>query len=147
MRATKNITHFSLGKEKIRFCQAQGQTWNVKSKLDPEIGFVMGWSTTTTTTRPLFLSWRKVRWWSGGQVNVRWTSGEVQVKFKISYSRLGKVWWGLGEGQMMVRWSGECQVNVKSQSELDIGGRETCKDSPESKLNWCRQPLTEFRFY
>ena len=21
---------------------------------------------------------------------------------------------------------GECQVNVKSQSELDIGGRETC---------------------
>ena len=22
--------------------------------------------------------------------------------------------------------SGECQVNVKSQSELDIGGRETC---------------------
>ena len=27
---------------------------------------------------------------------------------------------------MMVRWSGEVQVNVKSQSELDIGGRETC---------------------
>ena len=24
--------------------------------------------------------------------------------------------------------SGECQVNVKSQSELDIGGRETCLD-------------------
>ena len=23
--------------------------------------------------------------------------------------------------------SGECQVNVKSQSELDIGGRETCR--------------------
>ena len=22
--------------------------------------------------------------------------------------------------------SGECQVHVKSQSELDIGGRETC---------------------
>ena len=22
---------------------------------------------------------------------------------------------------------GECQVNVKSQSELDIGGRETCQ--------------------
>ena len=22
--------------------------------------------------------------------------------------------------------SGECQVNIKSQSELDIGGRETC---------------------
>ena len=28
---------------------------------------------------------------------------------------------------MMVRWSGEVQVNVKSQSELDIGGRETCQ--------------------
>ena len=27
---------------------------------------------------------------------------------------------------MMVRGSGECQVNVKSQSELDFGGRETC---------------------
>ena len=27
---------------------------------------------------------------------------------------------------MMVRWSGEVQVNIKSQSELDIGGRETC---------------------
>ena len=27
---------------------------------------------------------------------------------------------------MMVRWSGEFQVNVKSQSELDIGGRGTC---------------------
>ena len=34
---------------------------------------------------------------------------------------------------MMVRWSGDVQVNVskmsvnvKSQSELDIGGRETC---------------------
>ena len=24
----------------------------------------------------------------------------------------------------------ECQVNVKSQSELDIGGRETCLDTP-----------------
>ena len=33
-----------------------------------------------------------------------------------------------GEGQMMVRWSGDRQVRVKSQkySELDIGGRETC---------------------
>ena len=29
-------------------------------------------------------------------------------------------------GQVNVRWSGERQVNVKSQSELDIGGRETC---------------------
>ena len=27
------------------YCQAQGQTWNVKSKLGPEIGFVMGWPT------------------------------------------------------------------------------------------------------
>ena len=27
---------------------------------------------------------------------------------------------------MMVRWSGEVQVNVISQSELEIGGRETC---------------------
>ena len=27
---------------------------------------------------------------------------------------------------MMVRWSGVHQVNAKSQSELDIGGRETC---------------------
>ena len=35
---------------------------------------------------------------------------------------------GSGEGQMMVRWSGEFQVRVKSQkySELDTGGRETC---------------------
>ena len=39
-------------------------------------------------------------------------SGEFQVKFKISSSRLGK-------GQMMVRWSGE------SQSELDFSGCET----------------------
>ena len=32
------------------------------------------------------------------------------------------------EGQMMVRWSVEVQVRVKSlkYSELDIGGRETC---------------------
>ena len=28
---------------------------------------------------------------------------------------------------MNVRLSGERQVNVKSQSELDIGGRETCR--------------------
>ena len=27
---------------------------------------------------------------------------------------------------MIVRWSGEVQVNIKSQSKLDIGGRETC---------------------
>ena len=33
-----------------------------------------------------------------------------------------------GEGQMMVRWSGEVKVRVKSHkySELDIGGHETC---------------------
>ena len=30
---------------------------------------------------------------------------------------------------MMVRWSGEVRVNVKTQSELDIGGRETCLNS------------------
>ena len=29
--------------------------------------------------------------------------------------------------------SGECQVNVKSQSELDIGGRETCQFSDRHK--------------
>ena len=40
----------------------------------------------------------KVKWWSGGQVKVRWGSGEHQVK-------------------------------VKSQSELDIGGRETFSHS------------------
>ena len=34
-------------------------------------------------------------------------SGEVQVKFKI------KVRLGSGEGQMMVRWSGEGQVTVR----------------------------------
>ena len=30
---------------------------------------------------------------------------------------------------MMARCSGEVQVIVQSQSELDIGGRETCKES------------------
>ena len=29
----------------------------------------------------------------------------------------------------------ECQVNVKSQSELDIGGRETCLGIRESGTN------------
>ena len=29
---------------------------------------------------------------------------------------------------MMARWTGECQVNVKSQSELVFGKRETCLD-------------------
>ena len=35
---------------------------------------------------------------------------------------------GSGDGQMMVRWSGEVQMRVKSQKyfELVIGGRETC---------------------
>ena len=35
---------------------------------------------------------------------------------------------GSGDGQMMVSWSGEVQVRVKSQkySELDIVGQETC---------------------
>ena len=28
----------------------------------------------------------------------------------------------------------ECQVNVKSQSELDIGGRETCSPFPPLDL-------------
>ena len=32
------------------YCQAQGQTWNVTSKLDPEIGSVMGWTTHPPTT-------------------------------------------------------------------------------------------------
>ena len=34
----------------------------------------------------------------------------------------------------MVRWSGECQMHVKSQSELDIGGRETCLSSQGKPL-------------
>ena len=35
---------------------------------------------------------------------------------------------GSGDGQMMVSWSGEVQVRVKSQkySELDIVGHDTC---------------------
>ena len=33
---------------------------------------------------------------------------------------------GSGEDQVNVSLSVEFQVNVKSQSELDIGGRETC---------------------
>ena len=42
------------------------------------------------------------------------------MKFKISYSKIGK-------GLVRVRGrSDDGQVNVKSQSELDIGGRETC---------------------
>ena len=42
------------------------------------------------------------------------------MKFRISKSRLGK-------GLVRVRgMSNDGQVNIKSQSELDIGGRETC---------------------
>ena len=33
---------------------------------------------------------------------------------------------GRSDDGQVVRWSGEHQVNVKSQSELDIGGHETC---------------------
>ena len=39
---------------------------------------------------------------------------------------------------MMVRLSGEGQVNLNSQSDLDIGGRETClspKDMSQLKLS------------
>ena len=36
---------------------------------------------------------------------------------------------------MMVRGSGERQVNVKSQSELDFGGRETCKSLEYNSLH------------
>ena len=32
----------------------------------------------------------------------------------------------LGKGQVMVRWSSECQVNVRRMSDDDDGGRETC---------------------
>ena len=42
---------------------------------------------------------------------------------------------GRSDYGQVVRWSGDVQVNVrkmsvnvKSQSELDIGGRETCLD-------------------
>ena len=38
----------------------------------------------------------------------------VLKKFKISQFKLGKQ--GSGEGQMMVRWSGEVQVNVSGMS-------------------------------
>ena len=58
-----------------------------------------------------------------GQV-VRWISGECQgkpgerqVNFRWSLNSLNqgkvRVLWGSGEGQMMVRWSGEHQVNVR----------------------------------
>ena len=35
---------------------------------------------------------------------------------------------------MRVRWSGEVQVNVKSQSELHISGRESCNCSLGVKI-------------
>ena len=35
---------------------------------------------------------------------------------------------GRSDDGQVVKWSGERQMNVKSQSELDIGGRETCLD-------------------
>ena len=34
---------------------------------------------------------------------------------------------GRSDDDQVVRWSVEHQVNVKSQSELDVGGRETCQ--------------------
>ena len=69
------------------------------------------------------------RWTGECQVDVRWTTGKRQVKFKILKLRLGKVIYWSVEGRMMVRWSsGDSQVRVKSQeySELDIVGHETC---------------------
>ena len=46
--------------------------------------------------------------------------GERQVKFSWSLKSPNqawvRVWWGSGEGQMMVRWSGEVQVNVSGMS-------------------------------
>ena len=36
---------------------------------------------------------------------------------------------GRSDDGQVVRWSGACQVYVKSQSELDDGGRETCSPS------------------
>ena len=58
-----------------------------------------------------------------GQV-VTWMSGECQgkpgerqVNFRWSLNSLNqgkvRVLWGSGEGQMMVRWSGEHQVNIR----------------------------------
>ena len=36
----------------------------------------------------------------------------------------------------------ECQVHVKSQSELDIGGRETCEDMNSRTLIFISETLT-----
>ena len=41
---------------------------------------------------------------------------------------------GRSDDGQVVMWSGEHQVNVKSQSELEIGGRETCCYDRESFL-------------
>ena len=38
---------------------------------------------------------------------------------------------------MMCRWLGEHKVNVKSESELDIGGRETCLHSKSEPKILC----------
>ena len=40
----------------------------------------------------------------------------------------------------------ECQVNVKSQSELDIGGRETCTCLVVGELKSLLETKTSFRF-
>ena len=44
---------------------------------------------------------------------------------------------GRSDDGQVVKWSGERQMNVKSQSELDIGGRETCFD-----LRWPKPLLS-----
>ena len=76
-KKSKDMLLTSWGSELVMACcQAQGQTWNVKSKLGPEIGFVMGW----LCLLRLGKGQGKVRWWLGGQVNVR----ECQVKYRWS---------------------------------------------------------------
>ena len=79
---------FLIEMKDLLFCQAQGQTWNVKSKLGPEVRSVMGWPTHHHPPYNFFWAENcllrlgkgqgKVRWWSGGQVNVRWTSGNAR---------------------------------------------------------------------
>ena len=54
-------------------------------------------------------------------------SPEIKKKTGSGLTMQWKVRWWSG-GQVGFRWmSVECQVNVKSQSELDIGGHETCE--------------------
>ena len=49
------------------------------------------------------------------------------MRFKISDQGLARVRGRSYGGQVNIScMSGEHQLNVKSQSELDIGGRETC---------------------